>query len=902
MCANEKEDLHGPTLQAGNSKGAVRPLDSPPPTPRFVGNIPLGHVGYLGAAAVIAIMGWTLFSATLEMRESASRVSHSLEVLQQIGAINESMARAEAAQSGYLLAAQDRLVVERDEAIANLEAGIASLATLSAGDGASKARIDELRRVAEARVASMRDNAKRRATGEADYVAAAAEGDGQRAGGRVYELTAQLKRDENARLEAHRLVEQRNFDRAFDVLFIAVLLSMTVMIPGYIGFIAEGRKRRRAERLVVDMADSLPGASYRLRTLPDGQRRFEFLSASVEALRGVDRQAALRDFGVMWETIVEEDRAQVNEAMVRAEHDLVPVQYDFRVRLRDGTTRWLRASSTLRRDPDGSIVWNGYWADVTHERQLYQELQDAKESAETANRAKGVFLATVSHEIRTPMNGVLGMLELLSETRLDSEQRTALEIVRDSGRSLLRIIDDILDFSKIEAGRLEVRPEVASVQAVVDSVYNIYSGNASSKGLLLRRSVDKRISPAVIVDPLRLQQILNNFVSNAIKFTAQGYVEIEAELVEHRGAADVVRFSVADTGIGIGRDVQRELFKPFAQAGSDTSRRYGGTGLGLSICRRLAELMGGEVDVESSLGMGTTMVLTLPMQIADATLLPAMVAARAAARLPLGRRRKVPTVEQATVEGTLVLVVDDHPINRMVLMRQVNSLGYATEVAENGVEALKKWRSGRFALLVTDCNMPEMSGYELARSIREAERANGGGHTPIIACTANALGGEAENCFAAGMDDYLAKPVELSELGVKLHRWLPLAEPPASDPVDRATIDALCGGDEDVRREVFEQFRVVNDEDARGLRHAVQARDLAEVIHIAHRIKGASRTLGAVDLAAAGEHIEEAARRDDWGGVLTGMQLFGPALDRLDSFLSASLADRARTTSRETRP
>ena len=861
--------------------------------PRSWGRIPLGHIGYLGAAAVIALMGWTLFSATLETRESGSRVALSLEALHRIGLINESLARAEAAQYAYLLAAQDRFVAQRNDAIAHVEAGIASLAALPAEDGTFKARIHELSQLAESRFTLMRQNAQRRAAGEADYVAAVAEGEGERVGTRVYELTATLKRDEDARLEALRRLEQRNYDRAFDMLFIAVLLSMTVMIPGYIGFIVEASKRRHAERRVVDMADSLPGAVYRLRTLPDGSRRFEFLSARVEPLRGVNRHAALEDFSVMWESILEEDRPLVAEAMSRAERDLASVQYDFRVKRPDGGTRWMRASARLRKERDGSVLWNGYWADVTEERLLHQEIHEARELAEKASRAKSIFLATMSHEIRTPMNGVLGMLELISESKLDPEQRTALEIVRDSGRSLLRIIDDILDFSKIEAGKLEVRPEVASIQAVVDSVYNIYSGNASSKGLLLRRSVDKRISPAVIVDPLRLQQILNNFVSNAIKFTAQGYVEIEAELVEHRGAADVVRFSVADTGIGIDRDMQRDLFKPFAQAGSDTSRRYGGTGLGLSICRRLADLMGGEIAVESSLGMGTTMMLTLPMQVADAALLPAMVAARAAARLPLGQRRKVPTLEQATAEGTLVLVVDDHPINRMVMMRQVNSLGYATEVAENGLEALEKWRSGRFALLLTDCNMPEMTGYELARSIREAERANGGRRVPIIACTANALGGEAENCFAAGMDDYLAKPVELSQLGLKLDQWLPLAQPPAADPIDRSTIDELCGGDDDTRREVFEQFRAVNDEDARSLRQAVQARDMEQVIHFAHRIKGASRTLGAVELAAAGERIEEAARSGDWGAVLAGMQVFGPALDRLDSFLSAS---------RETRP
>ena len=712
----------------------------------------------------------------------------------------------------------------------------------------------------------------------------------------VYRVTEQLRREEDARLDAHRAEDERNHERTLDVLFIAVLLSMTVMVPGYIGFLLEARKRRRAESLVVDMADSLPGASYRLRTLADGQRRFEFISASIEPLRGVDRDAAMRDFGAMWETILEEDRPLVADAMARAETDLSPVQYDFRVKLPDGATRWLRASATLRREGDGSIVWNGYWADVTRERQLYQELQDAKEVAETANRAKSVFLATVSHEIRTPMNGVLGMLELLSHTKLDAEQRTTLEIVRDSGRSLLRIINDILDFSKIEAGKLEVRPEVASVQSVVDAVCNIYSGSASSKGLLLRRSVDRRISPAVVVDPLRLQQILNNFVSNAIKFTAQGYVEIEAELIEHRGAADVVRFRVTDSGIGIGREAQRELFKPFTQVGSDTSRRFGGTGLGLSICRRLADLMGGTITVESAPGSGTAVSLTLPMQVADPAQLPKSAAPRTAGLAPIGERRKVPTAEQAAREGSLVLVADDHPINRMVLMRQVNSLGYATEVAENGLEALEKWRSGRFALVITDCNMPEMSGYDLARNIREIERTGGRARTPIIACTANALGGEAENCFAAGMDDYLAKPVELSQLGEKLDQWLPLREGRAEEPIDRSVIAELCAGDALAEREMFSQFTEVNDEDARLLRQAVRQRDIDQVVHVSHRIKGASRTLGALELAAASERIESAARAGAWETVLDAMGEFGGALARLNGFLAANLEGGMRRT------
>src|SRR6185437_4346013 len=242
--------------------------------------------------------------------------------------------------------------------------------------------------------------------------------------------------------------------------------------------------------------------------------------------------------------------------------------------------------------------------------------------------------------------------------------------------------------------------------------------------LLLKSYCDPRISPAVSVDPLRLQQILNNLVSNAIKFTSEGFVEVKAELVERVDGKDVVRFSVTDTGIGISGAGRAALFQPFSQGGQDITRMFGGTGLGLSIGQRLAALMGGSITVTSELGEGTTVSLLLPLTVADASLLPsaeANVAAEAIADIVLARR-KAPTVEEARAEGTLVLIVDDHPVNRLVLKRQVTALGYASEEAGDGREGLEKWRTGQFRLVITDCNMPEMNGYELARAIRTAER------------------------------------------------------------------------------------------------------------------------------------------------------------------------------------
>jgi len=535
-----------------------------------------------------------------------------------------------------------------------------------------------------------------------------------------------------------------------------------------------------------------------------------------------------------------------------------------------------------------AILYRGIRREMAARAQAERSLLAAKEAADTANRAKSTFLATMSHEIRTPMNGVLGMLELLSLTRLDAEQRSTLEVVRQSGKSLLRIIDDILDFSKIEAGRLEVRAEPASIRALVEGVRNIYSGNASSKGLLITHSVDPQISAAVLVDPLRLRQILSNFVSNAIKFTSRGSVEIRAELVGRGDGEERVRFSVKDTGIGISAEDQKHLFQPFSQAAGNTAQRFGGTGLGLAICRRLARMMGGSIEMTSEAGKGTIMSLTVSLPIADPQSLPKTDAPRSA-DLPAAAsaRRTAPSVAQAETEGSLLLLVDDHPTNRSLLARQANMLGYAAETAENGVEALQKWRARRFALVITDCNMPEMNGYDLARSIRRLEGGNGGGRVPIIACTANALGGEAETCLAAGMDDYLVKPVALAQLGDKLERWLPLAVD-SCVPLDRSALAVFSGGDAAAERGLLVDFRRANDEDAAMLRHAISERDLSLVANASHRIKGACRMVGAFALASVCERIEHASRASEWRAVLADMTAFQQEYTRLNAHLDSA--------------
>jgi len=538
--------------------------------------------------------------------------------------------------------------------------------------------------------------------------------------------------------------------------------------------------------------------------------------------------------------------------------------------------------------PAGLIV---VATDLSERHALEEALRNSETRANEANIAKSAFLAAMSHEIRTPMIGVTGMVEILAHTQLDPEQRRALNIIQSSAESLLQIIGDILDFSKIEAGRLEIAPVPVDVARVMRMTVANFGGSASSKGLLLRCDIDERVAPAYIADGLRLRQILSNFLSNAVKFTEAGSVEAALEWQEADRAAgplggDRLRFRVTDTGIGVGEAQLKRLFEPFSQADSDTTRRFGGTGLGLAICRRLADLMGGTVTMESAPGVGTTLCLELTLPRAD----PADVAPEPE-RIATGTLvpRHLPSVEEAERDRSLVLLVDDHPTNRAVIARQLALAGYASEPAEDGEQGLARWRSGRFALVLSDVHMPKMDGYQLARAIREEEAREHRARTPIVALTAAALKGEAERCLAAGMDDYLAKPVGIPALAATLGRWLPHTQPvpepadrdadpaPAAprplpqterpSPIDLQVLDALTHGDAGETRALLDDFLASTATDLASLEAARNAGESVAIAREAHKIKGAARIVGAVELGEAAGALEAAARGQDGGPV-----------------------------------
>lgn len=549
-----------------------------------------------------------------------------------------------------------------------------------------------------------------------------------------------------------------------------------------------------AEARLQHLLLTSPAIIYSIR-LDAGEPTVTYISSNIIEATGYTPEDYYQDAAFGYRCTHPEDVAMVHNAVARlAEAGRVTFEYRFRVS--SGEYKWFQDVTVAVYDEAGQVrEIVGSIVETDERKRMEAEQAAARDQALEASRLKSEFLATVSHEIRTPLNGLIGMADLLLATPLNGEQLEYVRTMVYSADSLLVVINDVLDLSKVEAGKLTLLESEFSPKQITQGVANLLQPRAREKGLTLRVALGPEVPERVRGYEARLRQVLLNLVGNALKFTEQGSVTVTLEVLEAAGrpAGDprfVARFMVSDTGIGLDEADYAKLFQPFSQVDSSLARKYGGAGLGLAISKRLVELMGGEIGVNSELGKGSEFWFTIPLHVVAGTVAEAVQADQGFAPVPLrqtvlqlgeqrkpaamavigstGAGEKVDAFENSLPE---VLLVEDNQVNQKVALAQLKRLGYAVQTACNGREAVEAVELHNYDLILMDCQMPEMDGFEATRLIRGLEERTGC-NVPIIAMTANAMNGDREACLNAGMNDYLAKPFRAEDLRTILQQWI----------------------------------------------------------------------------------------------------------------------------------
>jgi PAS domain S-box-containing protein len=652
---------------------------------------------------------------------------------------------------------------------------------------------------------------------------------------------------------------------------------------GHVGLSSDITQRRLDEQALRNSEEKFRQLAENIRQvfwmMPPSADQVVYVSPVYEQVWGRTCESLYQN-PMSWTEAIHPDDVEQSHALFAKQIQGERVDSEYRIRTPGGQEKWIRDRAFPIRDADGQLIRIvGIAEEVTEQKRHEEELIHAREAADAANRAKSRFLANMSHEIRTPMNGVLGMLQLLLETDLTPEQRRFTSVAQASGRAMLELIAGILDLSKIEAQKITLENLSFNLHLTIEEVVEPLRVQAKAKGLRFHSRLSPEAPQFLRGDAHRLGQVLTNLVGNAIKFTERGEVTLYTALESQDDKTATVRFAIADTGIGIRPEEVAVLFSPFVQADASTTRRYGGTGLGLAICKQLVEMMEGTIGVDTEEGHGSTFWFTAVFGLAAA-----------GSEQPEIKRKEERTGAPATRirNDARILIAEDNAINRDVALAQLQKLGYNATAVNNGAEAIAALQQGSYDLILMDCEMPVMDGFEATRRIRESIQPG----IPIIAVTADAMAGDRDRCLSKGMNDYLSKPVDLGRLADLLAKWLPVSEiddtqqspgkPDAAEPgFDGQALLGRLMGDRQLACKVLQGFLLDVPSQLQNLRQRLEESDAPGARRQAHALKGAAATVSAQDLRAIALAIEQSGAA---GELDQCNELLPRAIDEFERF------------------